>query len=95
LKILTKAFWRIILPLLGALILASVRILGLYGRPPRSSVGSGAGLIIDGIIFLALVVVSLRNTLKWGKEAEGYEECLKEEEEIEKERRRRSSWTER
>jgi hypothetical protein len=91
LKILAKAFWRIILPLIAALILATVRMLDLYGRSNGLGL-TGGSLIVDGVIFLALIGVSFRNTLKWGKEAEDYEECLKEEEEIEKERRRRSSW---
>ena len=91
LKIVAKAFWRIILPLIGAVVLATIRMLDLYGR---SRIGpKGGGLILDSVVFLGLLAVSLRNSLRWAKEAEDYEKCLKEEEEIEKERRRRSSWT--
>jgi uncharacterized membrane protein len=45
--------------------------------------------------FVVCLVVALWNTLRWSKEAEVYESELKEADEIEKERRRRSEWTER
>ena len=40
--------------------------------------------------FVVCLVVALWNTLRWGKEAETFEAEIKEEDEIEKERRRRS-----
>jgi hypothetical protein len=102
LRIFAKVFWRVILPLILAIALATVRMLDLYGRSARHF-GGGPGLypfpsfavifvVIEAAVFLVLVGVSLRNTLKWAKEAEDYEECLREEERTESERRRSSSW---
>jgi hypothetical protein len=66
----------------------------------RQGIFSGSGgdpivLYVSVALFIACLVVALRNTLQWGKEAEEYETDLEEADEIEKERRRRSSWVER
>ena len=98
-KLLSKLFWRIIMPLLLALVLTFVGLLGA---------GGGAGSLLHGhsmrfygniwhrnlylftfAIFLIVVFANeLRITLKWGKEAEEFESELKEDE-VEEEHRRR------
>ena len=49
------------------------------------------GLFVDVAFFAGCLIVGLWNALRWGKEAEEYEADLKEADEIEKERRRKSS----
>ncbi|HEY2915328.1 MAG TPA: hypothetical protein VGK21_18330 [Candidatus Angelobacter sp.] len=98
-RLLSKLFWRIIVPFCLALILTAVEI---FGRP-----GGGGGGIhfhnwaseILAFLYILLAVISFavtfRNTLRWGKEAEEFESELREADEIEKERRRRADWIER
>jgi len=50
---------------------------------------------VSAATFVVCLVVALWNTLRWSKGAEAYESELKEADEIEKERRRRSEWNER
>jgi hypothetical protein len=95
-----KLFWRVILPLFLALLLAIASWLELEGLGARARVPSGPvhgdmGLVLAGLsaaLFVYLFIVALRNTLKWGKEAEDYQADLKEAEEIEKLRRARAHW---
>lgn len=97
-KLLAKLFWRIIMPFCLALILTAIEI---FGRP-----GGGSGIHshnwaseVLACLYILLAIISFatafRNTLRWGKEAEGFESALKEADEIEKERRRRANWIER
>jgi hypothetical protein len=60
---------------------------GLSARSPNISV------YVSAATFVACLVVA--NTLRWSKEAEVFESELREADKIEKERRRRSEWTER
>lgn len=94
LNILSKIFWRLVLPIVLALLFAIAWMLEFTGRASRSLGGGGSivGLYVNAALFLACVVVGLWNTLRWGKEAEEFETELKEADEIEKERRRKSSW---
>jgi hypothetical protein len=103
LRILSKIFWRLILPIIFGFSLAIAWMLESIGRSPEEpwflAIFSFSQYIpresIDYSPSYNPVGVSLWNTFRWGKEAEGYETDLKEADAIEKERRRRSSWTER
>ena len=97
-KLLAKFFWRIVLPFLLALATAIWEFL-----PASRSGGFLAGasdlerhlmLGLYAAIFCASFGIAFRNSLRWGKEAEGYESHLKDADAIEKERRRRSRWRE-
>ena len=90
-----KIFWRLILPLVLAVVLAAGPTLaGLMGRRvwwrswwlQRDHLYLGAG------IFVVLFVTSLWRTLTWGKESEEYAELLKEEDEEAKRRRQDDSF---
>ena len=104
-KILSKLFWRLVVPLVCAVVLTIAWMLEGLGASPGGGTGSGFsgewdfGHILLACLFAALLVgsllVNLRETFKWGKQAEEFEEELKEADEIEKERRRKSSWIER
>jgi len=91
-----KVFWRLILPAILAVVLAIVLTLEVMGHGGSSMGGSFglygplryAGACLIGAIFIIFLISSLRNTLKWGKEAEEYKELLKEEEASEARRRR-------
>lgn len=98
-RLLSKLFWRIILPFCLALTLTAIEILGRSG-------GRGSGIHFHNwasevlaylSILLAVIsfAIAFRNALRWGKEAEEFESELKEADEIEKERRRRADWIER
>jgi hypothetical protein len=50
---------------------------------------------VSAATFVVCLVVAFWNTLRWSKEAEVFESELREADKIEKERRRRSEWTER
>jgi hypothetical protein len=98
-KLLAKFFWRIVLPFLLALATAIWEFLPSSGAG-RGIPSGGSDLahhVVAGLyaaIFCASFGIAFRNSLRWGKEAEGYESHLKDADEIEKERRRRSSWRE-
>jgi hypothetical protein len=105
LKILSKIFWRLVVPFVFAFILAIAWMLEFTGHTQSGFFRTGGsivdplpyhiGLYASAALFLGCLVVGLWNTLRWGKEAEEYEADLKEADEIEKERRRKSSWMER
>ncbi len=100
-SVISRLFWRIILPFILALVIALSQMMEMLGRR-----GGGGGFPSDSgsllwahISFCILVIsfcvffgIALRNTLHWGKEAEEFECELKEADEIEKERRRRANW---
>ena len=100
-RFLTKIFWRFILPLILAALLTVIWLLDFAGRASRSFFGYGSGLgwriflFGDVAFFLIVFAIYLRITLNAAKEAEGYEERLKEAKRAEEEYRRRASWTER
>jgi len=86
-----KIFWRLILPLVMAVVLAAgPTLVGLMGGRSwrhswwlqRDHLYLGAG------IFVVLFVASLCQTLTWGKESEEYAARLQEEEAEEARRRR-------
>jgi len=98
-KFFAKFFWRIVLPFLVAFAIAIVEL--LEGSRGGSSPGSNSGfehyiaLCLYAVIFCVSFGFAFKNSLRWGKEAEEYESHLKEADEFEKERRRRSGWRER
>lgn len=94
-KIVSKAFWRIILPFVLALVLAIVQIMEIEGRLRTDFFLGGVSLYGVAVLFCIFFGIAFRNTLRWAKEAEEYESSLREAAEIEKERRRRSTWIER
>jgi hypothetical protein len=96
-KLLAKLFWRIIVPFCLALILTAIEVFGRPGGRGAPSPSWASHVLACMYILLAVVsfAIAFRNTLLWGKEAEEFESELKEADEIEKERRRRSSWIER
>lgn len=92
----SRLFWRIILPFFLAVAQAVVWV--LFGRLPTfgfSLKSPSVSVYVSAATFVVCLVVALWNTLRWSKEAEVYESELKEADAIEKERRRRSEWTER
>jgi low affinity Fe/Cu permease len=92
----SRLFWRIILPFVLAFAQAIVWV--LFGRIPTFGISprsSNINVYVSAATFVVCLVVALWNTLRWGKEAETFESEIKEEDEIEKERRRRSEWIER
>jgi len=97
-KLLKKLFWRIIFPVALALVSAVVELLSKpWGRGlelPHNWLGYSIALLylVIPLVFFAL---ALRNALRWAKESEGFELRLKDADQFEKERRRRSSWLER
>jgi len=98
LKILSKIFWRLVLPVLLGFMYAFAWLLKSASRTPGDFWLFSAYLpreTIDYSPFCNPVGVSVWNTLRWGKEAERFETDLQEAAEMEKERRRRSSWIER
>ena len=90
-----KAFWRIMLPSVLALVMAIAGVLEAEGRLRQGFFPARGSLYGTAILFSVLFGVSLWNTIHWGKEAEEYESNLKEADQIEKDRRRRSNWIER
>jgi len=90
---LKKLFWRIVLPFFLAILAALARAAHQFGLARRFEGFSGGG--IEGEWNPKEHCESLRHALQWGREAEAYQSHLKEAEQIEKERRRRASWTER
>ena len=88
--LLSKLFFRLILPIVLALALSIWWILVSLGRR-RGVFGSAGGRwpywhvdprivwIAAAAIFLMVFVVNLTKALKWGKEADEYAELLKEE----------------
>lgn len=91
-----KLFWKIILPFVVAFAQAIVWV--LFGRIPGFGISSrspNASVYVSAAIFVVCLVIALRNTLRWSKEAELFESELREADKIEKERRRRSEWIER
>lgn len=100
-KILAKFFWRIVLPFLLALATAIWEFLSSRGGG-RGGVPSGSSDLerhlmagLYAAIFCMSFGIAFRNSLRWGKEAEEYESRLKEADEVERERQRRSNWIER
>jgi len=93
LKILSKIFWRWILPVLLGFSLAFAWMLEFTGR------GAGfrgeIGPYVNALLFVGCLGFNLWKTLPWAKEAEAFETNLKEADAIERERRRRSAWIER
>ena len=70
----------------------------LFGRIPTFGISSrspNVSVYVSAATFVVCLVVALRNTLRWSKEAEVFESELREADKIEKERRRRSEWIER
>ena len=96
-KILSKIFWRIILPFILALVIAIAAVMEASGRFRwGSSGGGGAGFFyVTVALFCVLVGLAFWRTLRWGKEAEDFESHMKDADEIEGERRRLSNWVER
>ncbi len=95
-SIWARLFWKIILPFVVAFAQAIVWV--LFGRIPGfgfSSRSPNVSVYVSAAIFVMCLVVALRNTLRWSKEAEVFESELREADKIEKERRRRSEWIER
>ena len=97
-RLLAKFFWRIVLPFLLALATAIWEFLPASRGGGILNVGNDLehGVVIGlyAAIFCASFGIAFRNSLRWGKEAEGYESHLKDADAIEKERRRRSRWKE-
>ena len=100
-KVLSKIFWRLILPILLGFSLAiawmmktTARTHGDFWFLPIPS-GYLPRETIDYSWFHNPSGVRMWNTFRWGKEAEEFETNLIEADAIEKERRRRSSWIER
>lgn len=93
--ILSKLFWRIVLPFVLAFLLAIAQVMEIEGRLQMSFFPDRGSLYTTIPLFCILFGIGLRNTLRWAKEAEEYEVHLKEADEIEKKRRRRSAWIER
>lgn len=92
----SRLFWRIILPFVVAFIQAIVWV--LFGRIPGFGFSLRApniSVYVSAATFVVCLVVALWNTLRWGKEAEDFESHLKDAEEVERERQRRSNWIER
>jgi ABC-type nickel/cobalt efflux system permease component RcnA len=95
-SILGRLFWKIILPLVVAFAQAIVWV--LFGRIPTFGISSRSpniSVYVSAATFVVCLVVAFWNTLRWSKEAEVFESELREADKIEKERRRRSEWTER
>ena len=95
-SIWARLFWKIVLPF--ALAFAQAMVWVLFGRLPTfgfSYRSPSVSVYVSAATFVVCLVVALWNTLRWSKEAEVYESELKEADEIEKERHRRSEWTER
>jgi hypothetical protein len=96
LKILSKVFWRWILPtLLGFSLAIDWILMGTKDLSPAEIIPGQIGVYADVLAFVVCLVAALRKTLPWGKEAEGFEMRLVEADAIERERRRRSTWVER
>jgi hypothetical protein len=93
-KILSKAFFRIILPFVLAILLGTAELLEMEGRVRTNFFRPSLGMLAIPL-FLVFLGIALRNTFRWSKEAEEYESDLKEAAEFERERRRRSTWIER
>jgi ABC-type nickel/cobalt efflux system permease component RcnA len=92
----SKLFWKIILPFVVAFAQAIVWV--LFGRIPTFGISLRApniSVYVSAATFVVCLVVAFWNTLRWSKEAEVFESELREADKIEKERRRRSEWTER
>jgi hypothetical protein len=100
-KLLSKLFWRIVMPLLLATVLTLVGLLAvsegagghLHGRSMRfygSIWDHNLYLWILGIFLVVGCANELRITLRWGKEAEEFESDLKKQE-LEDEHCRRSN----
>jgi hypothetical protein len=86
-----KIFWRFIVPLVLAILLAAGLTLGFMERssvwwPNRPWYLQRGYLYLAAAIFVALFIASLWKTLRWGKESEEYAELLKEEADEEKRR---------
>ena len=95
-KILAKLFWRIIVPLMLALLLTIAGFFEFSGGHSRSrfasdDLGQHVYFWVIGIVLVASFATVLRNTLTWGKEADEFESELKEADAIEEARRRRTS----
>jgi hypothetical protein len=92
----SRLFWRIILPFVVAFAQAIVWV--LFGRIPTFGISPRSpniSVYVSAATFVVCLVVALWNTLGWGKEAEDFESHLKDAEEVERERQRRSNWIER
>lgn len=92
----SRLFWRIILPFVVAFAQAIVWV--LFGRIPTFGIAARApnsSVYVSAATFVVCLIVALWNTLRWGKEAEDFESHLKDAEEVERERQRRSNWIER
>jgi hypothetical protein len=87
-----KIFWRLIVPLVLAILLAAGLTLGFMERsvwwPTRPWYFQRGYPYIAAAIFVVLFVASLWKTLNWGKESEEYAELLKDEKADEEKRRR-------
>jgi hypothetical protein len=95
-SILGRLFWKIILPLVVAFGQAIVWV--LFGRIPSFGISPRSpniSVYVSAATFVVCLVVAFWNTLRWSKEAEVFESELREADKNEKERRRRSEWTER
>ena len=91
-RIVGKIFWRIILPFILALVIAIVTVMDMNGRVRMRFLGGGGSLDGAAVLFCVLLAINFWRTLRWGKEAEDFESHLKDAEEIERERQRRSNW---
>jgi hypothetical protein len=96
LHLLSKLFFRLILPILLALALSIVWLFASVGQAHGSFLGWGWPFsrtdprifgIAAAAIFLIVFVVNLGMALKWGKEADEYAELLEEEKADELKRR--------
>jgi hypothetical protein len=94
-RIVGKLFWRIILPFILALVIAIVGVMDMNGRIRMGFFGGGGSLYGIAALFCVLLAISFWRTLGWGKEAEDFESHLKDAEEVERDRQRRSNWIER
>ena len=83
--LLARLFWRIILPLAAGLVILVIENI----RQRRHTFFFSADDLAP------TDELARKDIHKWGKEAEEFESRLKEADEIEKERRRRSEWMER
>ena len=88
-RIFSKAFWQIILPFIMAFMMAVAETMAAEGRLRGGIVRASVSIYGAAAIFCYFLSVSLRNTVRWSKEAEGYETDLKK---AEQERRRKEAW---
>ena len=88
-QIFSRVFWRGLLPFFIAAMMAVAETMAAEGRLRGGIVRASISIYGAAAIFCFSLGVSLRNTLRWSKEAEGYEADLQK---AERERRRREAW---